>query len=165
MRRVALLRGVNVGGVKVPMATLKQVFEDEGAKNVVSYIQSGQVVFDGPAALNAKKLETAIEKQFKRKIAVTVRTHAQLVDVAKRNPYDDTQFVHVAFLIGKPKMGEFDQSSFAPEEFTVSRSEVFLYLPNGMGVSRLAPAFMRRIGNNATVRNWNTLQKLIELSS
>ena len=104
MRRVAFLRGVNVGGHgKVPMAELKKVLEEAGAKNVATYIQSGNVAFDGPTALNAKKIEHAIEKHFKLNVAVTVRTHDHLKKVIDDCPYDDPSLVHVGFLVSKPK--------------------------------------------------------------
>ncbi|MDP1795586.1 MAG: DUF1697 domain-containing protein [Acidimicrobiales bacterium] len=165
MRRVALLRGVNVGGHgKVPMAELKEVFQEAGAKDVVTYIQSGNVAFDGPVALNAKKIATAIEKHFKLKVSVAVRTHAQLQKVIDDSPYDDPSLVHVGFLITKPKTTEIDVSQFAPEEFTVVRDEVYFHLPNGVGTSKMMPFLGRRLGADMTVRNWNTVMKMFELS-
>ncbi len=167
MRRVALLRGVNVGGkAKVSMAALKSVFEAAGAKNVTTYIQSGNVVFSGPVSLNAKKLATAIEKHFKLNVSVTVRTHAQLAAIVKANPYDEVDLVHVAFLMnGKPKLSGVDAESLLPEEFTHIGNELFFYLPNGMGVSKLPAYVGRRAGVDMTVRNWRTVNKLLELSS
>ena len=168
MRRVALLRGVNVGGkAKVSMAALKSVFEAAGAKNVTTYIQSGNVVFSGPVSLNAKKLETAIEKHFKLNVSVTVRTHAQLAAIVKANPYDEVDLVHVAFLMsGKPKLGHIETSdAMSREAFTHVGHELFFYLPNGMGTSKLPAHVARRIGVDMTVRNWRTVNKLLELSS
>lgn len=46
-RFVALLRGINVGGNNIiKMADLKTCFEEMGFANVVTYIQSGNVLFD-----------------------------------------------------------------------------------------------------------------------
>jgi uncharacterized protein (DUF1697 family) len=166
MRRVALLRGVNVGGkAKVAMPALKSLFEEVGCKNVQTYIQSGNVVFEAPAALNAKKLGTAIEKHFKLKVSVTLRTHAQLPTIIGAYPYPDTDAVHVAFLMGKPKLSGIDTESLLPEEFTHVGNELFFHLPNGMGVAKLPAYVGRRIGVDMTVRNWRTVNKLIELSS
>ena len=48
---VALLRGVNLGARnKVPMAQLRTLLEDAGYGNVRTYIASGNVLLDGPAA-------------------------------------------------------------------------------------------------------------------
>ena len=45
-RHVALLRGINVGGKNlIGMPALKAFFEAQGFADVVTYIQSGNVVF------------------------------------------------------------------------------------------------------------------------
>ncbi|PFR83257.1 cytoplasmic protein, partial [Bacillus cereus] len=44
---IALLRGINVGGHKIiKMADLKQMFESIELKQVKTYIQSGNIVFE-----------------------------------------------------------------------------------------------------------------------
>ncbi|MGD9755355.1 MAG: DUF1697 domain-containing protein, partial [Acidimicrobiia bacterium] len=43
-RYALLLRGVNVGGVKLPMAPLRTALADAGYANVATYIQSGNIV-------------------------------------------------------------------------------------------------------------------------
>ena len=46
-RYIALLRGVNVGGNNiVKMADLKAAFERQGFGNVITYINSGNILFD-----------------------------------------------------------------------------------------------------------------------
>ena len=166
MRQVALLRGINVGGKhKVPMKDLAALFEAAGFSDVKTYIQSGNVVFDGPTSLNAKKLETAIEKHFKLNVSVAVRTHAQLKKVIDGCPYDDPSLVHVGFIVKKPKTTDIDVSQFAPEEFTVKADEIYFHLPNGVGNSKMMVFLSRRLGSEMTVRNWNTVTKLYELSA
>lgn len=50
---IALLRGINVGGHKViKMAELKRVFESIGLKQVKTYIQSGNIVFESKEDIN-----------------------------------------------------------------------------------------------------------------
>jgi uncharacterized protein (DUF1697 family) len=165
MRRVALLRGVNVGGHgKVAMPALKAVLEDAGAKNVVTYIQSGNVAFSGPASLNEKRLASLIEKAFKLNVSVTVRTHAQLRAVIDDCPFD-TAVTHVAFLCGKPKVHHIDVTQFEPVTYAEHGGELYLYLPQGVGRDQMIPFIDRRIGVPMTVRNWNTVTKLYELSS
>ena len=162
------MRGVNVGGkAKVSMAALKSVFEDAGATKVKTYIQSGNVVFDGPTSLNAKRLETAIEKHFHMKVSVAVRTKAQLKAIVAACPYDEVDLVHVAFLMGgKPKLGHLDTTdAMSREAFTHIGHELYFYLPNGMGTSKLPAYVTRRIGVDMTVRNWRTVTKLLEMVS
>ena len=50
-RYVAFLRGINVGGHRVSMADLRDVFTSLKFGNVDTFIASGNVIFDAPAAL------------------------------------------------------------------------------------------------------------------
>ena len=44
---ISILRGINVSGQKkILMNELKILFEKEGFKNIVTYIQSGNVIFE-----------------------------------------------------------------------------------------------------------------------
>ena len=79
---IALLRGINVGGhKKVPMAELRDLLTKSGLENVLTYIQSGNVVFQS-ANTGIKSLETEIKKSildhFGFDVSVMVRTREQL---------------------------------------------------------------------------------------
>lgn len=73
---VALLRGINVGGNnKVDMKQLKKSFEQAGMNNVVTYINSGNIVFTnltGTKAEISRILELAIQENFGLQIKVLV---------------------------------------------------------------------------------------------
>ena len=47
-RTAALLRGVNVGGVAMPMADVRARLTEAGAGDVRTFLASGNVVFDTP---------------------------------------------------------------------------------------------------------------------
>ena len=68
MKYIALLRGINVGGNnKVEMKKLKDVFEALGFKNVSTYINSGNVIFETNETEMVKiveKIEQAILKKY-----------------------------------------------------------------------------------------------------
>lgn len=67
MIRVALLRGINVGGQrKIQMSHLRAAFERAGAEHVRSYIASGNVIFvdERPTQGLTDELEAAIEADF-----------------------------------------------------------------------------------------------------
>ncbi|HEY2005444.1 MAG TPA: DUF1697 domain-containing protein, partial [Solirubrobacteraceae bacterium] len=50
MRRVVLLRGINLGpNRRVPMAELRALLGEAGYENVRTYVQSGNVVLDSDA--------------------------------------------------------------------------------------------------------------------
>jgi uncharacterized protein (DUF1697 family) len=43
---ISILRGINVSGKNIiPMASLKTLYEEMKFKNIVTYIQSGNVIF------------------------------------------------------------------------------------------------------------------------
>jgi uncharacterized protein (DUF1697 family) len=170
---VALLRGVNVGGKgQVPMARLRAMFESLGHTDVATYIQSGNVVFTSARALkSAAPLEAALADTFGLTSAVVLRTPDELAAVIEHNPYPEAESapsaLHVTFLPSPPdrtEVAKVDAASFAPEEFTVRGRDVYLHLPNGMGRSKLAPVLARRLGPEATARNWNTVKKLLAMT-
>jgi len=177
MRRVvyvALLRGINVGGkTKIGMAALRDTCTSVGCEDVVTYIQSGNVVLK--SKLTADELRTALEGaiagEFGFSPAVMIRTAKEISAVVDRNPFagSDDKAVHVGFLHAAPDaatkkcLGAID---CAPEELTVVGRDIYLHLPNGMGRAAL-PVQMERClrPTPVTVRNWRTVTKLVELSS
>jgi uncharacterized protein (DUF1697 family) len=171
---VALLRGINVGGKnKVPMGALREVFAALGHEDVVSYIQSGNVVFTSAAkeAKISSDLAAAIKQEFGLPVPVIVRSRGELARVTKSNPYlkaaTGPSQLHVTFLAVKPTAAaikQLDPDRGAPDEFTVKGREIFMYLPHGMGRSKLTiDYFEKRLGTLATARNWNTVNKLLDL--
>ena len=171
---VALLRGINVGGKnKVPMAELRELFATLGHEDVVSYIQSGNVVFTSTvkAAAAASDIAAAILAEFALRVPVIVRTRAELAKVITSNPYlkrgADASKLHVTFLTDRPAAAaikQLDPDRSSPDEFTVQGKEIFMFMPNGMGRTKLTiDYFEKRLGSQGTARNWNTVNKLLDL--
>ncbi|WP_434749960.1 DUF1697 domain-containing protein [Paenibacillus amylolyticus] len=94
---VALLRGINVGGNnKIGMKQLRQTFEQAGMQKVVTYINSGNIIFtddqertDAHAELS-KILEQAISAEFGLQIKVLVRDMKEITAVMQALPSDWT---------------------------------------------------------------------------
>ena len=171
-RYVALLRGINVGGrAKVPMAGLRATCESVGCTDVLTYIQSGNVVLTSPldpVKLRAE-LEGAIAEQFGVSPVVVIRTPRQLAEVVAGNPYPgDADNVHVAFLaeaLTEEQTAAVAKLEWPPEEIAARATEVYFHLPDGMGRAKLPELFGRRVKTPATVRNWRTVNKLVEMSA
>lgn len=88
-QHVALLRGINVGGKnKVPMADLRETFEEGGYDSVRTYIQSGNVLFEaaGKQAELEDHIEGLLEARFGIPLVVVVRSHAQIRKTVERAP-------------------------------------------------------------------------------
>jgi uncharacterized protein (DUF1697 family) len=169
-RYVALLRAVNVGGKnKVPMAELRGLIESLGHTDVSTFIQSGNVIFSAAKSVTPKSLETAISKRLHVDTTAVLRTPSELEKVVKANPFAraDTSKLHVGFMTQKPStaaVSALDAERFRPEEFAIRGRELYLHLPNGMGRSKLPAYLDRQLKVPNTVRNWNTVTKLIELA-
>jgi len=170
---IALLRGVNVGGArKLPMKELAPALEELGLEDVVTYIQSGNVVFRSRTAKAklATQLEQGIAKRFGLEVTVMLRTAAELAEVIDANPFEgDVANVHVAFLDRRPPkaaIAKLDPDRSPPDEFAVVDTEVYLHFPNGYGRTKLgADYFERVLAVRATARNWRTVTKLLELAT
>jgi uncharacterized protein (DUF1697 family) len=165
----ALLRGVNVGGRTVAMPRLRAVAESLGYGDVVTYINSGNLLFtsdkDG-TALSAE-LTTAIADEFGFTVDVAIRSRDQLRAAFAANPYPDgdPRRVTIAFLTG-PAAPDVEQRIAAvavDEPFTVTDSEIYVHYTRGLGDSVLAQRFSSVIGVSATVRNLRTVAKLVEM--
>jgi uncharacterized protein (DUF1697 family) len=174
---VALLRGVNVGGRnEVPMADLRSALSALGLGDVVTYIQSGNVVFRAPApdpASLAVAIESCVEETFGLLARAVLRTRDELLTVVAANPFlergADPSTFHVLFLDRTPApsaVAELDPGRSPPDEYEVRGREIYLHLPNGMGRTKLSgDYFERRLGVAATARNWKTVLKLVELAA
>ncbi|MGC0418971.1 uncharacterized protein (DUF1697 family) [Embleya sp. AB8] len=169
---VALLRGINVGGHrKVPMADLRRVLAELGYTEVRTLLQSGNAVFeaaDRPTVDLVAEIEAGLAAEFGFAVDVMVRTGAELRAVVAANPLEvrDPAKLAVAFLRAVPDPAVWaglDPQSYAPEELRVGERELYLYFPDGLGRARLTPILARRLGDGATVRNWNTVHKLLAL--
>lgn len=169
-RFVALLRGVNVGGRNhLPMAELRALFTSLGHEDVATYVQSGNVVFTAGGAVDPKAIESAIADRFAIDTTVILRSAADLERVLKANPFQaaDPAHLHVGFMARPPApaaVGRLDVSAFRPEQFALVGWELYLHLPNGMGRAKLPTFLDRRLKVPTTVRNWNTVNKLMELA-
>jgi uncharacterized protein (DUF1697 family) len=170
-RLIAFLRGINLGSKRrVPMADLRALIEEIGYTDVRTVLASGNVVFSGPKAKAREKLEQALAERFDMSIDVVVRTMDELHAVVKADPFknevDNPTRYFVAFLDTKPQAKRLEalaQEDFAPDKFAAHDREVYAWCPDGMQNSRL----MKELGKpglagTATVRNWATVNKLLE---
>ncbi len=169
-RYVALLRGINVGGNnKLPMKDLAGIFEGSGCKNVQTYIQSGNVLFECAEHVSVLqgKVGQAIEKKFGFNPPFVVRKLPDLEKIVRENPFlkdgAAEQELHVVFLESEPaqeEIAKLKKNRVSPDEFAVHGKEIYLRLPNGAGRSKLAAVKLKTL---ATGRNWRTVNTLVEM--
>lgn len=173
---IALLRGINVSGRnKIPMSELRSLCADLGWKNVQSYIQSGNLVFQANAA--AVKLETALEqaiqRQFGLSIPIVVRAAAGWSGYVKDNPFpkeSQSEPNHVMLALSKaaPKADAAEmlqERAVNGERIVQIGDALWVHYAAGVADSKLSPAlFDRRVGSPVTARNWRTVLKLQEMA-
>ena len=98
------------------------------------------------------------------------RTHAQLRKLIEANPFgqhlDEPAKLGVAFLDVAPGKVAIDVQRYEPDEFRIVGKEIYLWFPNGMGRSKIGDRmFLKALGAAMTVRNWNTVTKMAELTA
>lgn len=87
-----------------------------------------------------------------------------------RNPYvrrgEDTAHLHVVFTSGAADatLGSIDLAYYSPEAATAVGQQLYLFLPSGMGRSKLAADLARQKGPSTTTRNWRTVTKLLAMA-
>jgi uncharacterized protein (DUF1697 family) len=89
-RHIALLRGINVGGHRVQMTTLKTLFEELGFANVSTFIASGNVVFDTKARDRAaleRKIASHLERALGYAVPTFIRSPEEIVAIAAREAF------------------------------------------------------------------------------
>jgi len=171
VRYAVLLRGINVGRAKrVAMADLRALLTGLGYTDVATHINSGNLIFDSTkkAATVEREITAAIAETFGFKIDVAVRTPAQLKKLLADNPYPDgnPSQVTIAFLTkAAPATGKEKVAAMATEAepFTFAGQDVYVHYSNGLGTSKLAEKFSAIIGVSSTVRNINTVTKIVAL--
>jgi uncharacterized protein (DUF1697 family) len=177
---IALLRGINVGGKnKVKMADLKRTFEASGLSRVQTYIQSGNVLFesDEEEAPLRQRIEERIAADFGIQVVVVLRTLAEMERIAANCPFSaediaeaeaasDAESLYVALLLEAPvpeKAERLSAYSTPDDRFQLAGRDVYLLFRYSVRDSKLA-AQLPKLGVPATVRNWNTIQKLVALA-
>ncbi len=173
--RIALFRGINVGGKnRLPMKDLVAILEGLGFRNVRTYIQSGNAVFEaargtGPGL--AAAIRAAVETAFGFEPAVLLLTLPELDAAIVENPFPeavtDPRTLHVNFLAaapGAPDLDGLEALGTGSERFALIDRRFYLYAPDGIGRSKLAARAERLLGVPMTGRNWRTVCTLRELA-
>ena len=168
-RRIALLRGINLGPHKrVAMPALRELLGGAGYGEVRTYLQSGNAVVESAAKPRdlERDLEGLLADEFGFDIGVIVRTAEEWLTVAQRNPLaevaDDPKRYQVTFLAEPLERATLDElASFAAdgERFVAHGQELYAWHPAGVARSRLWNK-LARLEVKATSRNWSTVTAL-----
>jgi uncharacterized protein (DUF1697 family) len=176
VKYVALLRGINVGGKnKVPMAALKSCLEAVGLKNIHTYIQSGNVIFESSEKNETKlteQVEQAIEKAFGFPVVVALFSQSEFEYIASHAPKDwlrNPEWKYNYLFLKKPTTGKEALEAMGDQkkdiELAVAGKGVVYQAISIKLFGRTTASKMigTPIYKQMTIRNDNTVQKLIQL--
>ncbi len=173
---LALLRGINVSGHNmIKMDALKSALENSGFQNVQTYIQSGNVFVDTEEE-NGSSVGFAIKQEifkvFGHEVPVVVIGKKDLKYCFSNNPYlkeneVDTKKLYVAFIskeLNASALNDLKISQFKPDEASIDESRIYIKYDIGAGKTRLDQKYIeKKLNVTATIRNWNTVSKLLEM--
>lgn len=175
MLYIALLKGINVGGhKKVPMAELRELLTKSGFENVQTYIQSGNVIFQS-SKRNISEIENNIQKaimtHFGFEVSVLVKTRDDLKRIFDNSPFSEDKkkssyFMMLHDIPDNDLVKEASEKVYEGEEYKIINDCIYYYSAKGFGQSKFnANFFERKLNTFATARNYNTMVKLLSLSS
>lgn len=164
---IALLRGINVGGKHiVPMKELVALLEANGFKNVKTYIQSGNLVFQY-AGIAGDRIGQLIADKYGFRPAVFILGREDFKIAIAKNPFQSEQgkSIHFFFLEQDPETVDYallDSLKSESEQYALVDKVFYLYAPDGIGRSKLVGKIGKAFpGVTMTARNLNTIVKLM----
>ncbi|MDG1476031.1 MAG: DUF1697 domain-containing protein [Vicingaceae bacterium] len=170
---ISLLRGINVSGQKkILMADLKSLYEDLGFKDIKTYIQSGNVVFNFKKTNKenlAKLIFDKIKTHYGFEVPNLILTTKEVEEALINNPYPNIEKPYFTFLSEIPQqenINELNKHQFENEFYELKGKVIYSHYPNGAGRSKMTLNFFeKKLKVRGTARNLNTTKKLIELAN
>lgn len=175
MKRIALLRAVNVGKAMVPMAGLREMLADLDLAGGQTLLQSGNLVFEGGDASNdalERRLEAAVKARFDLATDIYVRDAVEWREAIDGDPFaeaaksDPGHLLIYAFKapVSDEAVDALRAAIVGPEHVAARGRHLYAVYPDGVGRSKLTVALIaRKLGQAGTGRNWNTVLKLAAL--
>ena len=173
---IALFRGINVGGHnRLLMKDLRAALEGLGFINVKTYLQSGNVVFQGGSPDSGQishDISHAISEGCQLTLEVFVLSLEELRSAIVSNPFPegegDPKSLHFSFLKsrpGSPDLAILESLRSPSEKFELIGNIFYLHAPDGIGRSKLAAKVEKSLGVVLTGRNWRTVNAIMSMAS
>lgn len=175
IKYVAFLRGINVGGHhKVPMKELKVALQKLNLQNIVTLLNSGNIIFEAtPQDIEhlQEVISVQLEKTFGFSVPTILRTAYSIMELLRSDPFDGIELTkdlrfYVSFL-GADSDVQISFPWYSEDEALKIIEKIDLALVSVVDVSvSNTPKAMNNIeryyGPNITTRNWNTILKIGE---
>jgi len=172
---IALLRGINAGGANsLPMKDFVGLLEGIGLRNIKTYIQTGNAVFQAKES-DAAELPATIKTRIKHSHGfapeVVLLRLDELESAIASNPYpeadSDPKALHLIFFSCTPKTPDLtalEKIRKDSECFVLTGRVFYFYAPEGVGRSKLFSRIEKSLGVVGTARNWRTACKILEMA-
>jgi uncharacterized protein (DUF1697 family) len=172
---IALLKGINVGGhKKVPMVELHELLAKSGFLNVKTYIQSGNVILQS-SEKNTEHIELviaeAIASHFGFEVSVLIKTINDLKRIFDDCHFPEEKKLKSYFTIlhdtpDKDLIKIASEKVYAGEEYKIINDCIYFFCEAGYGKAKFNLNFFeKKLETTATARNYNTMVKLLSLST
>lgn len=178
MKYIVLLRGINISGKnKISMSKLKSVLEQSGFKNVLTYLNSGNVILESDVAnkdIISQKVFEIINEEFQLEIPVFVTTDLELEDILNNSPdwwgtTDKNIYDNLIFIIPPATYNEVYETIGSPSEnidkIQEYKNHIFwsfdlkCYRKSNWWIKTASTVIKDKI----TMRTANTVKKVLEL--
>lgn len=173
VKYVAFLRGINVGGHhKVPMAELKKELQKLELENIVTLLNSGNIIFDSTCESISsleKKVSEHLEKSFGFSIPTIIRKSDMIYKLLSNNPFKDVKLtkdirLYVSFLrMNDGTKLELPWKSSDNAYIIIGKSDKTIFSVLDLSVSRTPKAMEvmeKYFGKDITTRNWKTIERI-----
>ncbi|MYB49156.1 MAG: DUF1697 domain-containing protein [Dehalococcoidia bacterium] len=171
---VVLLRGVMpYGRNKVPMATLRAILSEAGLRDVQTYIQTGNVI--ARSELKRAEIETLVHDAIRERIGANIsaiaRTAEQFKVIFEKNPFANVDNTRVYFSLfrkcpSREQRENFLLTDFSPDTVQLIDDTLYTLYNTEHSDSKFTNNFFeKQLKVISTSRNFNTMSKLVELSS
>lgn len=156
------------------MKDLIELLSQFSINNIKTYIQSGNVCFQGRDDLNVNNLElnieTAISKKYGFNVPAIIRTFDEFQTIINSNPFSlelkNQHYVTFTKNIVNPSdAGKIDAHLFLPDLFSIANNHIYIQCHKKYSDTKLNNTFFeKKLNVVSTTRNWKTIEKLYSLS-
>ena len=165
-RFVALLGGINVGGHRVSMDTLRTDVASLGYTEVATFIASGNVLFTAPpTGDHESRIQAHLAEHLGWPVPTYVRTAAEILAATDCLPFGTTPegYTHmVAFCRSAPGQGV-EQQSTDKNRLAVHGREAHWLIHGTVSTSGVTLAKLAKMVGPNTTRNITSLERLAAL--
>lgn len=172
---IVLLKGINVGGhKKVPMAELRELLTKMGFINVQTYIQSGNVIlqsFQDNLHDMEEKIQRVLLNHFGFEVSVLVKKKEDLQRIFKDSPFSEEEkkasyFIMLHDIPDADLVQLASEKVYEGEDYKIIKDCIYYFSAKGFGQAKFNVKFFEgKLKTFATSRNYNTILKLLSLST